>query len=61
MTAPDGVPLHALAEDNLAASGPDLLRPMVNAFADALMSAAADALCNARHGDGVPSSATPLL
>ncbi|MFJ1561675.1 hypothetical protein [Streptomyces mirabilis] len=29
MTAPDSVPLHALAEDNLAAASPDLLRTMV--------------------------------
>ncbi|MFJ3311044.1 transposase [Streptomyces sp. NPDC086549] len=44
MTAPDSVPLHALAEDNLAAASPDLLRAMVKTFADALMSAEADAL-----------------
>lgn len=50
MTAPDSVPLHALAEDNLAAASPDLLRAMVKTFADALMSAEADALCNAEYG-----------
>jgi transposase-like protein len=50
MTAPDSVPLHALAEDNLAAASPDLLRAMVKAFADALMSAEADVLCNAEYG-----------
>ena len=49
MTAPDSLPLHALAEDNLAAS-PDLLRAMVETFADVLMSAEADALCNAEYG-----------
>ncbi|WP_234540917.1 hypothetical protein [Streptomyces shenzhenensis] len=38
MTAPDSLPLHALAEDNLAAASPDLLRAMVKTFADALMS-----------------------
>jgi transposase-like protein len=43
MTAPDSLPLHALAEDNLAAASPDLLRAMVKTFADALMSAEADA------------------
>jgi transposase-like protein len=42
--------LHALAEDNLAAARPDLLRAMVKTFADALMSAEADALCNAEYG-----------
>ncbi|MFC8247873.1 transposase [Streptomyces chartreusis] len=50
MTAPDSLPLHALAEDSLAAARPDLLRAMVKTFADALMSAEADALCNAAHG-----------
>ncbi|MFF4138976.1 transposase [Streptomyces mirabilis] len=50
MTAPDSLPLHALAEDNLAAASPDLLRAMVKTFADALMSAEADVLCNAEYG-----------
>ena len=50
MTAPDSVPLHALTEDNLAAASPDLLRAMVKTFADALMSAEADAMCNAEYG-----------
>lgn len=36
------MPLHALAEDNLAAASPDLLRAMVKTFADALLSAQAD-------------------
>ncbi len=50
MTAPDSLPLHALAEDNLAAASPDLLGAMAKTFADALMSAEADALCNAEYG-----------
>ncbi len=50
MTAPDSLPLHTLAEDNLASASPDLLRAMVKTFADALMSAEADALCNAEYG-----------
>ena len=50
MTAPDSLPLHALTEDNLAAASPDLLRAMVKTFADALMSAEADAMCNAEYG-----------
>jgi transposase-like protein len=50
MTAPDSLPLHALAEENLASASPDLLRAMVKTFADALMSADADALCNAEYG-----------
>ncbi|MFJ5036129.1 hypothetical protein ACIQB5_51195 [Streptomyces sp. NPDC088560] len=64
MTAPDGLPLHALAEDNLAAASPDLLRAVVKTFADALMSAEADALCNAelragqRRGDQPPQTSS---
>lgn len=50
MTAPGSLPLHALAEHNLAAASPDLLRAMVKTFTDALMSAEADALCNAEYG-----------
>jgi transposase-like protein len=50
MTAPDSLPLHALTEDNLASASPDLLRQMVKAFADAVMSADADALCGAEYG-----------
>ncbi len=50
MTAPDSLPLHALAEANLTAASPDLLRAMIKTFADALMSAEADALCNAEYG-----------
>ncbi|WBB58725.1 IS256 family transposase [Streptomyces sp. WMMC500] len=50
MTAPDSVPLHALTEDHLAAASPDLLRAMVKTFADALMSAEADAACGAPYG-----------
>ncbi|GAA3595405.1 hypothetical protein GCM10022295_90760 [Streptomyces osmaniensis] len=34
MTEPDSLPLHALAEDNLAVASPDLLRAMVKTFAD---------------------------
>src|SRR4051812_40602342 len=50
MTAPNSLPLHALTEENLASASPDLLRQMVKAFADALMSADADALCGAEYG-----------
>jgi putative transposase len=44
MTAPDGVPLHALAEDDLAAASPDLLRATVKMFAET------DAVCGAEYG-----------
>lgn len=47
---PGSLPLHALAEENLAAASPDLLRAMIKTFADALMSAEADALRNAEYG-----------
>jgi transposase-like protein len=50
MTAPDSVPLYALAEDKLAAASPGLPRAMVKTFADALMSAEADAMCGAEYG-----------
>ncbi|MFD9390696.1 hypothetical protein ACFWBB_08150 [Streptomyces sp. NPDC060000] len=42
--------LARLAEENLAAVSPDLLRAMVKTFADALMCAEADAFCNAEYG-----------
>jgi hypothetical protein len=48
MTAPDGLPLHALAEDTLATASPDLLRAMVKTFTDALMSAEAGASSDGR-------------
>lgn len=51
MTAPDSLSLPALAEDNLGAASPDLLRATVMTLADALMSAEADALCNAEYGE----------
>ncbi|MEW2157149.1 transposase [Streptomyces sp. NPDC007189] len=50
MTAPDSLPLHVLVDDNLAPASPDLLRAMVKTFADALMSAETDVLCNAEYG-----------
>ncbi|WP_071373980.1 transposase [Streptomyces sp. MUSC 14] len=53
MTAPDSSPLRVLAEDNLAAASPDLLRAIVKTFADALMSAEADALRNTENGQEV--------
>jgi hypothetical protein len=50
MTAPDSLPLHIPTGANLAAASSDLLRAMVKTFADTLMSAEADALCNAEYG-----------
>jgi transposase-like protein len=54
MTAPDSLPVPALLEDNLAAASPDLLRAMVKTFAEALMSAEADAICGAPYGRPSP-------
>jgi hypothetical protein len=57
VTAPDSLPLHALTVENLASASPDLLRQMVKTVVDALMSADANAACNAAYGqvseDGV--------
>ncbi|MFD7476270.1 transposase [Streptomyces sp. NPDC059837] len=39
-----------LPESEVAAASPDLLRAMVKTFADALMSAEANALCSAEYG-----------
>src|ERR1700750_3342761 len=44
------VDLARLAGDNLEQASPDLLRAMVKAFAEALMSAEADAACGAPYG-----------
>ena len=50
MTAPESVPLAAWLEENLGSASPDLLRRMVKTFAEALMSADADAVCGAEYG-----------
>jgi hypothetical protein len=47
MTAPHTGPLHALTSENLASASPYLLRAMVEAFADTVMSAETDSVCNA--------------
>lgn len=44
------VDLARRAGDNSAAASPDLLRMMVQALAEALMGAEADALCGAPYG-----------
>lgn len=44
------MPLSALTEQNLVSASPDVLRSMIKAFADALMSAEADTLCGAEYG-----------
>src|SRR5919112_2431726 len=51
MTAPKSVDPAGLWREQLEAASPDLLRAMVKTFADALMSAEADAVCGAGYGE----------
>jgi putative transposase len=46
----DSVALARVVREDLEAASPDLLRRMVKAFADALMSAEADVACGAGYG-----------
>ena len=50
MTAPEIVNPAGFLREQLDAASPDLLRAMVKTFADALMSADADAACGAGYG-----------
>jgi putative transposase len=50
MTAPKSVDPVGLLREQLGSASPDLLREMVKTFADALMSAEADAVCGAPYG-----------
>jgi putative transposase len=50
MTAPKSVDPAGFLREQLASASPDLLRAMVKTFADALMSAEADAVCGAAYG-----------
>src|SRR3954468_22627080 len=51
MTAPKSVDPAGLLREQLESASPDLLRAMVKTFADALMSAEADAVCGAGYGE----------
>ena len=51
MTATPSIDLSGFLEEHLAAASPDLLRDMVRNFAQALMSAEADAICGAGYGE----------
>jgi putative transposase len=51
MTAPVSVDAAAFLREHLESASPDLLRAMVKSFAEALMSAEADALCGAPYGE----------
>jgi putative transposase len=50
MTAPKSVDPAGFLREQVESASPDLLRAMVKTFADALMSAEADALCGAPYG-----------
>jgi putative transposase len=50
MTAPKSVDPAGFLREQAEAASPDLLRAMVKTFADALMSAEADAVCGAPYG-----------
>ena len=50
MTAPQSVDPARFLREQLDAASPDLLRDMVKTFADALMSAEADAICGQSDG-----------
>jgi putative transposase len=51
MTAPKSVDPVVLWREQIESASPDLLRAMVKTFADALMSAEADAVCGAAYGE----------
>ena len=51
MTAPPSIDLSGFLDEQLSQASPDLLRSMVKSFAEALMSAEADALCGAGYGE----------
>jgi len=50
MTAPKSVDVGRFLREELGSASPDLLRSMVKTFAEALMSAEADAVCGAEYG-----------
>jgi putative transposase len=54
MTVLSSVPAGEEFDRQLAAAEPDVLRLMVKSFAEALMSAEADAQCGAEYGKSSP-------
>ena len=54
MTATPSIDLPAWMAEQLSQASPDLLRQMVQTFAEALMSADADAVCGAGYGQRSP-------
>src|SRR4029453_11974526 len=53
-TATPSIELPAWMAEQLSQASPDLLRQMVQIFAEALMSADADRVCGAGYGHGSP-------
>jgi transposase-like protein len=51
MAAGPSIDLSAWLDEQLVQASPDLLRGMIKTFADALMSAEADAICGAPYGE----------
>jgi transposase-like protein len=58
MTAPKSVDPAGLLREQIESASPDLLRAMIKTFADALMSAEADAVCGAGYGERSPDRVT---
>jgi transposase-like protein len=54
MTATPSIELPAWMAEQLSQASPDLLRQMVQIFAEALMSADPDAVCGAAYGQRSP-------
>ena len=54
MTATPSIELPAWMAEQLSQASPDLLRSMIQTFAEALMSADADAVCGAGYGQRSP-------
>jgi putative transposase len=54
MAAPHSVDPAQLLEQHLASASPDLVREMIAAFANAMMSAQADQVCGAGYGERSP-------
>lgn len=55
MTARPSIDVSGWLEEQLAEASPDLLRSMVQTFAEALMSAEADAICRERSDERINS------
>src|ERR1700722_3816908 len=58
MTAPSSIDPARFLHDQLESASPDLLRPMLATFINALMSAEADAVCGAPYGVPGPERVT---